>query len=187
MNMKKLAGLFLSLALMVSTMAVTASAATFSGAEAEQLRAQITAMAVVDSVAALIVKLLTLGADDYLKKPLDISLCHAKICALFRRCFDEKFVQKSPYVSNRTGDLLVSPLYQRIFLKGVEIVLPRKQFELFYLLFSNGRQKVPGTAFRHAVSSKHTISLVCCFCPAGFEKSDLHRHIDTRQEHHAQL
>lgn len=50
--MKKFIGLFLSLVLMMSTMAVTASAATFSDTEAEQLRAQITAMAVVDSANA---------------------------------------------------------------------------------------------------------------------------------------
>lgn len=53
--MKKFVGLFLSLALMVSATAVTASASehhAFSEAETEELRAQITAQAVVDSVNA---------------------------------------------------------------------------------------------------------------------------------------
>ena len=74
--MKRLATIVLSLALTMSTMAVTANAASLSDAETEQLRARITSQAVVDS----------LNATDEVIYPNYFDIHHAESTHLFASC-----------------------------------------------------------------------------------------------------
>jgi len=74
------------------------------------------------------------GADDYINKPIKPKLLVSKINALLRR--------KSSGLSNskqeeETQDLIIDRNKYLVYLKGNEINLPRKEFELLALLYDN--------------------------------------------------
>ena len=77
------------------------------------------------------------GADDYITKPIKPKVLLSKVKALLRRRFsdnDNQLVQINELVIDRSKYLVI--------LKGIEISLPRKEFELLYLLTSS-----PNTVF----------------------------------------
>ena len=81
------------------------------------------------------------GADDYITKPIKPKVLVSKIKALLRRLNDA-----SPEVNSEVmniGDLTIDREAYKIISKGVEIVLPRKEFELLSLLASK-----PGKVFK---------------------------------------
>lgn len=78
------------------------------------------------------------GADDYITKPIKPKLLVSKVKALLRRLKDE---EKSTETIN-VGDIEINREEYKITKEGKEIVLPRKEFELFYLLASK-----PGKVF----------------------------------------
>ncbi|GGC83707.1 DNA-binding response regulator [Flavobacterium lutivivi] len=79
------------------------------------------------------------GADDYITKPIKPKLLVSKVKALLRRLKnDEKSSE-----SLKVGDIEINREEYKIINNGKEIILPRKEFELFYLLASK-----PGKVFK---------------------------------------
>lgn len=79
------------------------------------------------------------GADDYITKPIKPKLLVSKVKALLRRLKVEK--QNSETLNVR--GIEINREEYKIVKDGLEIVLPRKEFELFYLLASK-----PGKVFK---------------------------------------
>jgi two-component system alkaline phosphatase synthesis response regulator PhoP len=77
------------------------------------------------------------GADDYITKPIKPKVLVSKVKALLRR-FKEDV--KSTV---KIGNLVINRDEYKIVLKGNEIILPRKEFELLSLLASK-----PGKVFK---------------------------------------
>jgi len=78
------------------------------------------------------------GADDYITKPIKPKVLVSKVKALLRRLREDD--TKSNVV--KIGELVIDRDEYKIILKGKEIVLPRKEFELLSLLSSK-----PGKVF----------------------------------------
>ena len=72
------------------------------------------------------------GADDYITKPIKPKVLVSKIKALLRRLNDASTAVNSEVMN--IGDLTIDREAYKIISKGVEIVLPRKEFELLSLL-----------------------------------------------------
>lgn len=83
-----------------------------------------------------IVQVLTV-ADDYLKKPVDLNVCAAKVQALLRRTARTEIPLDAPPILSEDHKLFIDPGGRKVVLLDVEIMLPRKQFELLYLLAGN--------------------------------------------------
>ena len=84
------------------------------------------------------------GADDYINKPIKPKLLVGKVKSLLRRLNKNK-VTESKNVIN-LGDLIIDRDEYKIILNKNEILLPRKEFELLYLLASK-----PGKVFKREV------------------------------------
>ncbi|HEX8563695.1 MAG TPA: response regulator transcription factor [Flavobacterium sp.] len=80
------------------------------------------------------------GADDYITKPIKPKLLVSKVKALLRRLKENQ--EKDSDTLNVAGIEINREEY-KIIKDDVEIVLPRKEFELFYLLASK-----PGKVFK---------------------------------------
>lgn len=78
------------------------------------------------------------GADDYITKPIKPKVLVSKVKALLRRLKDEKH-QDTITLSG----MEISREEYKIIKDGEEIVLPKKEFELLYLLASK-----PGKVFK---------------------------------------
>jgi two-component system alkaline phosphatase synthesis response regulator PhoP len=79
------------------------------------------------------------GADDYISKPIKPKLLVSKVNALLRRFNDQ---QKSTGTLS-VGGIEINREEYVIIKDNIEISLPRKEFELFYLLASK-----PGKVFK---------------------------------------
>lgn len=80
------------------------------------------------------------GADDYIAKPIKPKLLVSKVKALLRRLKHEE--DKGSETLN-VGDIEINREEYKIIKDNREIILPRKEFELFYLLASK-----PGKVFK---------------------------------------
>ena len=78
------------------------------------------------------------GADDYIAKPIKPKVLVSKVKALLRRLKEEE--QKGDVFV--VGTIEINREEYKIIQDGKEIILPRKEFELFYLLASK-----PGKVF----------------------------------------
>jgi len=79
------------------------------------------------------------GADDYITKPIKPKVLVSKVKALLRRFKEQEGVNDNVKI----GNLVINREEYKIILKGTEIVLPRKEFELLSLLASK-----PGKVFK---------------------------------------
>lgn len=79
------------------------------------------------------------GADDYIAKPIKPKLLISKVKALLRRLKEDE--AKGDIL--RVGNIEVNREEYKIVKDDREIILPRKEFELFYLLASK-----PGKVFK---------------------------------------
>ena len=79
------------------------------------------------------------GADDYITKPIKPKLLVSKVKALLRRLKAEEGEDNI----TKVGDLTINRDEYKILNGQVEIILPRKEFELLSLLASN-----PGKVFK---------------------------------------
>ncbi|RXR35434.1 response regulator transcription factor [Flavobacterium piscinae] len=79
------------------------------------------------------------GADDYIAKPIKPKVLVSKVKALLRRLKEDE--TKNDVLT--VGNIEVNREEYKIIQGGKEIVLPRKEFELFYLLASK-----PGKVFK---------------------------------------
>jgi len=79
------------------------------------------------------------GADDYITKPIKPKLLVSKVKALLRRLKEQD--QNSETLN--VGGIEINREEYKIIKDNLEIALPRKEFELFYLLASK-----PGKVFK---------------------------------------
>jgi len=79
------------------------------------------------------------GADDYITKPIKPKVLVSKVKGLLRRFKDESSVLMTLNFSN----LIIDREAYKVFINGEERSLPRKEFELLYLLASK-----PGKVFK---------------------------------------
>ena len=79
------------------------------------------------------------GADDYITKPIKPKVLVSKVKALLRRYKED--IKENNVV--KIGHLTIDRDEYRILLKGKEMLLPRKEFELLSLLTSK-----PGKVFK---------------------------------------
>jgi two-component system alkaline phosphatase synthesis response regulator PhoP len=80
------------------------------------------------------------GADDYITKPIKPKVLVSKVKALLRRLKEPENTQDDIIKIN---NLIINREEYKITLKGKEIILPRKEFELLSLLASK-----PGKVFK---------------------------------------
>ena len=85
-----------------------------------------------------IVKALDRGADDYLVKPFGSEQLHARIRAVLRRVGGPD--RANPIT---VDSLVIDPSGHRVTLRGVELELTRKEFDLLFLLASRLGDVVP--------------------------------------------
>lgn len=78
------------------------------------------------------------GADDYISKPIKPKVLVGKVKSLLRRLNKTEQIKDVLHV----GTIEINREEYKIIKEGVEIVLPRKEFELFYLLATK-----PGKVF----------------------------------------
>jgi len=78
------------------------------------------------------------GADDYITKPIKPKVLLSKVKGLLRRTS----VNKSDAGALNIGNLVINRDEYKVLKEGVELVLPRKEFELLSLLTSK-----PGKVF----------------------------------------
>ncbi len=78
------------------------------------------------------------GADDYIAKPIKPKVLVSKVKALLRRLKTDT----KPNSTLTVGNIEINREEYKIINNGKEIVLPRKEFELFYLLATK-----PGKVF----------------------------------------
>ena len=79
------------------------------------------------------------GADDYIAKPIKPKLLVSKVKSLLRRLKEDEQNAETLNV----GGIEINREEYKIVKDGLEIILPRKEFELFYLLASK-----PGKVFK---------------------------------------
>ena len=72
------------------------------------------------------------GADDYITKPIKPRVLLSRIKALLRRNIKNQNIQIADF-----KELLIDKDRYIVISKGKEIILPKKEFELLSLLFSN--------------------------------------------------
>lgn len=70
------------------------------------------------------------GADDYITKPFDLSVLHARILALLRRA-------KAPEGILSCGDITIDSNQQKVWLSGKAIQLSPIEYRLLWLLCEN--------------------------------------------------
>lgn len=79
------------------------------------------------------------GADDYITKPIKPKVLVSKVKALLRRSKE----QETPTDTLNVSGIEINREEYKIIKENIEIALPRKEFELFYLLASK-----PGKVFK---------------------------------------
>ncbi len=77
------------------------------------------------------------GADDYITKPIKPKLLVSKIKALFRNTTDDYHLVKKNLVE---GNFIINQEEYKVTLNGLDFLLPRKEFELLYLLASKPKR-----------------------------------------------
>jgi two-component system OmpR family response regulator len=88
------------------------------------------------------IKALKMGADDYLRKPLNLELLKAKVNVHLRNWEGDTL---------RIKDLTIKPREEKIYFKGEEIGLKGKAFELFLYLARHPNQVITKEQLLHAI------------------------------------
>jgi two-component system, OmpR family, response regulator RegX3 len=85
---------------------------------------------------------LEVGADDYVTKPYRLRELVARMRAVLRRMPDER-VGELLGESLAVGDVALDPEQHLVLIRGEEIALPLKEFELLHLLLANAGRVLP--------------------------------------------
>jgi two-component system, OmpR family, response regulator RegX3 len=82
---------------------------------------------------------LEVGADDYVTKPYRIRELVARIRALLRRASGDSTDEVEPAATStlRVGDVTLDPEAHRLTVRGTEVAVPLKEFEVLHLLLAN--------------------------------------------------
>jgi two-component system, OmpR family, response regulator RegX3 len=82
---------------------------------------------------------LEVGADDYVTKPYRIRELVARIRALLRRAIGDSTDEVEPAATStlRVGDVTLDPEAHRLTVRGTEVAVPLKEFEVLHLLLAN--------------------------------------------------
>ncbi|MEO1941859.1 MAG: homeostatic response regulator transcription factor HsrA [Campylobacterales bacterium] len=88
------------------------------------------------------IKLLKLGADDYIRKPFNLELLVARVNAHLRNREGEVL---------RYGDLVIDKGEEKVYFKGVESGLRGKPFEVFLHLAQHPHQVISKEQLLHAI------------------------------------
>ena len=83
------------------------------------------------------------GADDYITKPIKPKVLISKVKALLRRLKEDEAAAEDIVT---VGNIVINREEYKIVNNGVELILPRKEFELLSLLTSK-----PGKVFKREV------------------------------------
>lgn len=75
----------------------------------------------------------TLGADDYIEKPVDVDILSAKVSALMKRNYELK--AKSTIINS--GAISINKEANEVYLNGKLLNMTSKEFELLLLLVEN--------------------------------------------------
>jgi len=88
---------------------------------------------------------LEVGADDYITKPYRLRELVARMNAVLRRLGpDDQDLDEHPTDSGLTlGDVTIDPERHRVEVRGSEVTMPLKEFELLYVLMTNAGRVVP--------------------------------------------
>jgi len=81
---------------------------------------------------------LELGADDYVVKPFSPQELVSRVRAVLRRSGAKSSVQREQAIE--FADLLIDPVTRYATVRGKEVVLTAKEFDLLYLLTQHPRQ-----------------------------------------------
>ncbi|MBU2525707.1 MAG: response regulator transcription factor [Bacteroidetes bacterium] len=81
------------------------------------------------------------GADDYITKPIKPKVLVSKVKGLLRRLKETEETAEDSVVT--IGNLIINREEYKIEMNGIEMILPRKEFELLSLLCSK-----PGKVFK---------------------------------------
>ncbi len=76
------------------------------------------------------------GADDYITKPIKPKLLVSKVKSLFRNTKINSYIKENLIA----GNFIINQEEYKVTLNDVEILLPRKEFELLYLLVSKPKK-----------------------------------------------
>jgi two-component system, OmpR family, response regulator RegX3 len=82
---------------------------------------------------------LEVGADDYVTKPYRSRELVARIRALLRRASGDSGDEVEPAATStlRVGDVTLDPEAHRLTVRGTEVAVPLKEFEVLHLLLAN--------------------------------------------------
>src|SRR6188768_3303784 len=82
---------------------------------------------------------LEVGADDYVTKPYRIRELVARIRALLRRANGDSTGdgERATTSTLRVGDVTLDPEAHRLTVRGIEVSVPLKEFEVLHLLLAN--------------------------------------------------
>jgi two-component system, OmpR family, KDP operon response regulator KdpE len=92
------------------------------------------------------VKALDLGADDYVAKPFGMAEINARLRALLRRT-----TPAIEHALHAVGDFTLDPQQHRLTVRGEEVHLTPKQFELMQFFFANRGRVLTHRAILSAV------------------------------------
>lgn len=88
---------------------------------------------------------LEVGADDYITKPYRLRELVARMNAVLRRLGpDDRDGDDGPgETALMIGDVTIDPERHRVEVRGSEVTMPLKEFELLYVLMTNAGRVVP--------------------------------------------
>ncbi len=79
---------------------------------------------------------LEVGADDYVTKPYRMRELVARMRAVMRRAPETADVPQLSEGAIEVGDVVLDPEEHRVYIRGEEVPLPLKEFELLHVLLS---------------------------------------------------
>ncbi|MDE3105609.1 MAG: response regulator transcription factor [Acidobacteriota bacterium] len=94
------------------------------------------------------IEALDAGADDYVTKPFSIQELQARVRAQLRR---QQAATPAPQQEIQAGDFLIQLAQHRVFVRGKEIHLTPKQFDILVYLAQHPGQMLTHRAILHAV------------------------------------
>jgi len=88
---------------------------------------------------------LEVGADDYITKPYRTRELVARMRAVMRRVPNDSAASVADLDGNTlvVGEVLLDPDQHKVLVKGAEVAMPLKEFELLHILLANAGRVLP--------------------------------------------